>query len=109
MARRRAALTLFAILGGCSQPAMFAVDVDEKIEDGTLVLNGKSAALFHNVDGAYWGKWNGSDASGRIDVRYPDGTLVYCRVGYVTQGMEPQRFTVRHRKCTQADGLLVKA
>lgn len=79
---------------------MIAVDVDEEIEGGKLVLNGKSAGLTKNVDGVYWAKWDGPDASGYIEIRYPDGERIQCRVGYVTHGMEPQRFEVRDRTCS---------
>lgn len=78
---------------------MFAVAVDEPIKGGMLTLNGRSAALIHNVDGAYWGKWTGPDADGRIEIRYPDGAVVHCALGYVTPGMEAQRFSVTRRVC----------
>ncbi|MBY6217559.1 hypothetical protein [Qipengyuania aquimaris] len=90
------------ILSACSPPVMFAVDVDEEIDRGNLVLNGDAAALMKNTDGAYWAKWDGSDASGYIELIYPDGETVRCEVGYVTQGMrDVQSFEVRERACAQ--------
>ncbi|MGE3692861.1 MAG: hypothetical protein AB7F98_15915 [Novosphingobium sp.] len=81
---------------------MFRVQVDEPVVGGVLVLNGHSAKLMHNVDGAYWAKWNGSDASGTVEVQYPDGSKTICQVGYVTHGMiEPQEFVIERRKCHQ--------
>ncbi|UOR14687.1 hypothetical protein [Qipengyuania aquimaris] len=91
-----------AILSACSPPVMFAVDVDEEIDGGTLVLNGESAALMQNMDGSYWARWDGSDASGFIELIYPDGKTARCEVGYVTQGMlDVQSFEVRERACAQ--------
>ena len=78
---------------------MFRVEVDEPIAAGSLSLNGNSARLMKNVDGAYWAKWNGSDASGRIDIVYPDGGKAFCRIGYVTQGMGTQTLSIRNRVC----------
>ena len=99
---RRLPILLAALcLTSCSPPVMFSVDADEPIEGGTLTLNGYSANLMKNVDGAYWAKWNGSDADGRIEIIFPDGGTTTCRVGYVTQGMNVQEFTVRGRKCEQ--------
>jgi hypothetical protein len=87
-------------LMACSPPVMFRVEVDEPIDGGTLTLNGNSAALIKNADGAYWAKWDGSDASGRIEIVYPDGTKAVCTVGYVTNGLlEIQNFVVTDRQC----------
>jgi hypothetical protein len=81
---------------------MFRVIVDEPIVGGDLTLNGRSAHLMHNVDGAYWAKWTGSDASGQIVIRYADGANTTCRVGYVTRGMtEIQDFEITRRECEQ--------
>jgi uncharacterized protein YfaP (DUF2135 family) len=81
---------------------MFSVSVDEPVEGGQLVLNGRSADLMLNADGDYWAKWDGSDASGQIRVRYPDGGLATCQVGYVTPGMlEVQHYAVVDRNCQQ--------
>ena len=89
-------------LSGCSPPVMFAVDVDEKIDGGNLVLNGKAAALMKNADGAYWAKWDGSDASEFIELIYPDGEAVRCEVGYVTHAtLDVQTFEVKGRTCAQ--------
>ncbi len=91
-----------AVLQGCAPPVMFAVDVDEPIDGGTLTLNDQSAKLMQNLDGSYWAKWEGSDASGSIMIRYPDGKSTICPVGYVTHGMIPPiEFEVRERKCVQ--------
>jgi hypothetical protein len=81
---------------------MFRVHVDEPILGGELVLNGRAARLMKNVDGAYWAKWSGSDASGEISIAYADGMSVKCTVGYVTNGMtDIQNFEVRRRRCEQ--------
>ena len=79
---------------------MFSVSVDEDVSGGTLTLNGKRAPLMHNIDGAYWAKWDGSDASGVIEIVYPDGAKVVCEIGYVTRGMtDVQRYEVIDRHC----------
>ena len=92
-------------LSACSPPVMFSVSVDEEIRGGTLTLNGASAPLMHNIDGAHWAKWDGSDASGRIEVVFPDGAVTVCEIGYVTHGMlEVQAFAVVDRQCSQLDG-----
>jgi hypothetical protein len=88
-------------LSGCSVPVMFSVSVDEEIRGGTLTLNGKRAPLMRNVDGAYWAKWEGSDASGTIEVVFPDGGKAVCEIGYVTHGMtDVQAYEVIDRTCT---------
>lgn len=95
-----AAVTMASSLTACSPPIMFSMEVDEDIAGGTLTLNGASASLMRNVDGAYWAKWNGSDASGTIEVVYPDGAKAVCEVGYVTRGMgDVQKYAVVDRKC----------
>jgi len=85
---------------------MFRVDVDEEIVGGNLILKGRSARLIKNIDGAYWVKWNGGDAGGRIDIVYPDGRNISCRVGYVTHGMGVQRFSVKKRLCLPSASLI---
>jgi hypothetical protein len=80
---------------------MFRVDVDEPIEHGKLTLNGNSADLMKNLDGAYWAKWSGSDARGTIEIVFPDGGATTCRVGYITNGMGVQDFSIRNRRCEQ--------
>ncbi|MFM7405058.1 MAG: hypothetical protein ACKO1N_13430 [Erythrobacter sp.] len=98
--RIAAALFLFS-LSGCSIPVMFSVTVDEELSGGTLTLNGSSAPLMRNIDDAYWAKWEGSDASGTIEVVYPDGAKTVCEVGYVTHGMtDEQAYAVVDRQCT---------
>lgn len=89
------------LLCACSPPVMFRVDVDERLDGGTLTLNGNSAPLLKNVDGAYWAKWNGADADGEIRIVFTDGASTICRVGYVTQGMGVQKFAVKNRQCEQ--------
>jgi len=95
---------IYLFLEGCALPTMFSVSVDEPVKGGTLTLNGRSANLIHNIDGAYWAKWNGSDASGTIRVIFPDGKSTICRIGYVTPGMGIQRFEVLNRRCNQVIG-----
>ena len=97
------AISLTILLGAssCSLPVMFRVEVDEQVVGGRLFLNEKSARLMRNADGAYWGKWTGSDASGRIEIDYPDGSVVVCKIGYVTHGLEIQDFQIRKRNCLQ--------
>lgn len=91
---------LMPLLAACQQPVMFSVSVDEPVKGGRLILNGKSANLMRNVDGHYWAKWNGADASGRIDIEFPDGSIASCRIGYVTNGMlEIQHYAVTDRLC----------
>ena len=100
----RVSLIVIAALmsSSCSLPVMFSVNVDEPIVGGTLTLNGGNASLMKNVDGAYWAKWGGSDASGQIAVVFPDGARAVCKVGYVTNNMtDIQRFSVKDRKCEQ--------
>jgi uncharacterized protein YfaP (DUF2135 family) len=80
---------------------MFSVTVDEEVAGGTLTLNGNSAPLMRNIDGAYWAKWDGSDASGTIELVYPDGDKTVCEIGYVTHGMtDVQTYSVVDRQCT---------
>jgi hypothetical protein len=93
------AASIMLAASACSPPVMFSVDVDEPISGGTLTLNGASARLMKNIDGAYWGIWNGADASGTIEVLYPGGQRASCSVGYVTPGMSIQTYTIRNRKC----------
>ena len=97
--KRLALLASVGLLTSCSLPVMFSVAVDEPVLRGKLTLNGNSADLVKNFDGAYWAKWNGSDAAGTIDVVFPDGAVVTCRVGYVTQGMGVQAFSIHDRHC----------
>ena len=97
--KRLVILAAAGLLVSCSPPVMFSVAADEPIERGKLTLNGNSVELMKNVDGAYWAKWNGSDAHGTIEIVYPDGAVVTCRVGYVTQGMGIQEFSVQDRQC----------
>ena len=79
---------------------MFAVDVDEEIEGGTLTLNDNTANLTRNLDGRYWVKWGGSDASGHIEVSFPDGETARCTIDYVTHGMiDIQEFVIKDRVC----------
>ena len=86
----------------CAPPVMFRVDVDEPIQVGTLTLNGRSAELMKNVDGAYWGKWNGSDAAGQIEIMFADRKSATCRIGYVSHGITKiQQFEVKKRVCNQ--------
>jgi hypothetical protein len=93
---------LLAGLSACSPPVMFSVSVDEEIRGGTLTLNGASAPLMRNVDGAHWAKWDGSDASGTIQIVFPDGATTACDVGYVTHGMtDVQTYVVADRVCSQ--------
>ena len=87
------------LLSGCSPPVMFKMEVDEPITGGELILNGRSARLMKNVDGAYWGKWNGADADGEMVVHYSDGATARCRIGYATRGMEIQTYRIQHRQC----------
>lgn len=94
-------LALVMLLVACSRPVMFRVESDEVINDGILTLNGHSARLMKNVDGAYWAKWNGADADGRITVSFPDGGHASCRVGYITNGMGTQQFAIANRQCVQ--------
>ena len=90
------------LIESCSLPVMFRVEVDEAIDHGTLTLNGRSVGLMKNVDGAYWAKWNGSDASGQIDIVFTDRAGASCAVGYVTHGISDiQQFLVRRRRCMQ--------
>lgn len=102
--RGKALVPLVFVIGGCSAQTTFRIEVDEPIVDGQIVLNGTYANLMENPDGAYWAEWAGSDASGQIDVAYPDGGRASCLVGYVTRGMDMQEFTVRDRKCEQVAG-----
>lgn len=91
-------------LAGCSAPVMFSVAVDEDIDHGTLSLNDNTGKLMRNMDGKYWAKWSGSDASGHIEVVFSDGETTRCEVGYVTHGLlEVQEFVVENRTCRQAD------
>ena len=89
-----------AFVAGCSRPVMFRVQVDEAVLGGKLTLNGNSARLIKNVDGAYWAKWDGNYASGEILVEYPDGATVKCQIDHVTHDMtEIQDFRILQRRC----------
>lgn len=90
------------LVSGCSPPVMFAVDVDEPIAGGTLMLNARFTELMRDAGGTYTARWDGADGSGSIAIRYPDGATISCRIGYVTNGLrEVQRFVVRARQCEQ--------
>lgn len=94
-----------AMLIACSPPVMFRVEVDEPANGGTMTLNGNSADLMTNIDGALWARWESSDASGEILIRYPDGDTTTCQIGYVTHGLhEIQQFRVVDRDCEQVAG-----
>ncbi len=96
---------LLLSLAACSPPVMFSVSVDEPVEGGRLVLNGRSADLMQNVDGNYWAKWDGADAHGQIEIQYPDGTMTACEIGYVTNGLQNvQQFAVTDRTCEWMSG-----
>lgn len=98
---RLAAGAVLLSLSGCSVPVMFSVTVDEEVSGGALTLNGKRAPLMRNVDGAYWAKWDGPDASGKIEFVFPDGAKAVCEIGYVTRGMtDVQRYAVIDWECT---------
>ncbi len=99
------AILLLLAVSACSPPVMFSVSADEDIRAGTLTLNGKSAPLMRNIDGAHWAKWDGSDASGVIEIVFPDGTTTVCEVGYVTHGMmDVQTYVIADRVCAQVTG-----
>ncbi|MBU7580973.1 MAG: hypothetical protein KAF27_10970 [Porphyrobacter sp.] len=103
--RLAAPILLLTGLSACSPPVIFSVSVDEDIRSGTLTLNGASAPLMRNVDGAHWAKWDGSDASGTIRIVFPDGATAVCEVGYVTHGMmDVQTYVVADRVCSQVRG-----
>lgn len=103
--RRLLTTCLLFLLAACSPPVMFSVSVDEPVEGGRLVLNGRSAEFMQNVDGNYWEKWDGADADGQIEIRYPDGAMTTCQISYVTNGMlEVQQFVVTDRRCEWAVG-----
>jgi len=90
------------VVSGCSPAITFRVDVDESASAGTLTLNNQSANLELSADGTFVGRWNGSDASGKIEITFPDGSKTQCLVGYVTHGMiEVQRFSIKKRQCVQ--------
>ena len=94
--------SMLLIAASCSMPVMFKVNVNERIVGGRLTLNGRSDRLMRSLDGAYWAKWNGSDASGSIEILYPDGEKVTCNVGYVANGIfDIQEFAVTDRVCQQ--------
>ena len=94
-------LAALALCGAasCSSPVKFNVHVDEPVEGGTLTLNGSTVRLMKNGDGVYWAKWHGADASGRIDIDFLDGSRTTCPIGYVTNGMGIQQFTVSRHVC----------
>lgn len=93
-------LPFLLMLAACSPPVLFRVQTDEPVVSGSLQLNGKSANLMKNFDDAYWAKWNGSDASGKITLQFEDGASTTCIVGYVTNGMnEIQEYAVSRRVC----------
>lgn len=91
---------MVALLAGCSVPPMFSVAVDEPIVDGRMTLNGASARLMKNLDGAYWAKWREVPGKGEIVVFYADGTSASCKIAYIP-GTTPQHqaFAIHNRKC----------
>lgn len=93
---------LAALLSGCSMPPMFSVAVDEPIVGGRVTLNGGSAPLMKNLDGAYWAKWREVAAEGEMVVTFADGKTASCKITYVP-GTSPQRqaYAVRHRECVR--------
>jgi hypothetical protein len=100
--KRAVILLPAALLTSCSPPVKFRVETDEPIQGGRLILNDRPVELMKSGDGTYWAEWDGSDASGRIEIHYVDGDVVKCPVGYVTHGMlDTQEFVVRRRSCEQ--------
>jgi hypothetical protein len=93
---------LAALLAGCGMPPMFSVAVDEPIIDGLITLNGGSAKLIKNLDGAYWAKWREKAAEGELMVVFTDGKRASCKIEYAP-GNSPQRqaFAIRNRKCAR--------
>lgn len=92
----------FLFLAACSRPVPFELEVDERISSADLVLNGKTSNFERHGYGPYKSEWNGSDASGQINILYPDGSRTTCQVGYVTHGItEPQRFRLENKACKQ--------
>jgi hypothetical protein len=83
-------------------PPMFSVAVDELVIDGRITLNGGSAKLMKNLDGAYWAKWREKVAEGELKVVFADGKSASCKIAYVP-GRSPQRqaFAIRNRKCAR--------
>lgn len=93
---------LAALLAGCTMPPMFSVEVDEPIAGGRITLNGGSAKLMKNLDGAYWAKWREVVAEGDMVVTFADGKTASCKIAYVP-GTSPQRqaYAIRDRKCVR--------
>lgn len=89
-----------ALLSGCNIPPMFSVAVDEPILEGSITLNGGSAPLMKNLDGAYWAKWREVAAEGAMVVTFADRKTASCPIAYVP-GSSPQRqaYAIRDRQC----------
>jgi len=95
----RGAVALAGLAGGCSSGVMIAVEADEPISSGVLLLNERPVDLRRAADGGLWARWDGPDAHGAVTVTFRDGATASCPVGYVTPGMAPQQLSIRARRC----------
>lgn len=102
MTRLRILLGLVIFLSaGCSKGVPFDLKSDEPLKSATLSLRDQRISMEKGADGVYVAHWAGGEADGTIQVIFPDGGVASCRVGYVTDGLGPQKFMLEHRRCSQ--------
>jgi hypothetical protein len=93
------AALICALVTACSRGVPIEIETDEPIESATLHLNGQTIPMKEADFDRHTATWEGADASGTIEIVYSDGASSSCRVGYVTNGLERQRFVVKDRQC----------
>jgi hypothetical protein len=80
-------------------PHRFELELDQAALGASLTLNGETIRM-QGGPTSFRGSRDLADASGEIQVRFADGEIVHCPIGYVTNGeREPHAFQVFARKC----------
>ena len=80
-------------------PHRFELELDEPALTASLTLNGETTDM-EDGPSSFRASRDVSDASGEIRVRYVDGEILRCRIGYITNGeREPHLVDIRSRKC----------
>lgn len=98
--RSAAGLAFILLLAGCQAPPhTLIVSADRSISRAIATLNGESTIMTVNGNVAS-ARFDVSDASGRIDLGFSDGTQAACVIGYITNGeFEPHNFRITDGRC----------
>ena len=88
-------------------PHRFVVKSDENAESVELALGDSRGTKVTLMDGALrdfsTSRFIG-DASGYIQINWPDGSNSKCMIGYITNGeREPHMVFVKNRRCPRVD------